>query len=102
MDDKNMMQNLLLLEKGCCDLYLHGAVESSTKNVLGAFNSALDDSLSMQDEIYTGNVPTQIFESQQWNGCPGSNNLTYQTNCRLNFAKAQRIVLQCFQRCIIH
>ena len=53
MDDKNMMQNLLLLEKGCCDLYLHGAVESSTKNVLGAFNSALDDSLSMQDEIYS-------------------------------------------------
>ncbi|MBQ3265870.1 MAG: spore coat protein [Ruminococcus sp.] len=53
MDDKNLMQNLLLLEKGCCDLYLHGAVESATKNVLGAFNSALDDSLSMQDEIYS-------------------------------------------------
>ncbi|MBQ9679085.1 MAG: spore coat protein [Ruminococcus sp.] len=53
MDDKNLMQNLLFLEKGCCDLYLHGAVESSTQNVLGAFNSALDDSLSMQDEIYS-------------------------------------------------
>ena len=53
MDDKNMMQNLLLLEKGCCDLYLHGAVESSTKNVLGAFNSALDVTQSTQDEIYT-------------------------------------------------
>lgn len=53
MDDKNLMQNLLLLEKGCCDLYMHGAVESATKNVLGAFNSALDDSLSMQDEIFT-------------------------------------------------
>lgn len=53
MDDKNLMQNLLFLEKGCCDLYLHGAVEASTQNVLGAFNSALDDSLSMQDEIYS-------------------------------------------------
>ena len=53
MDDRNLMQNLLLLEKGCCDLYMHGAVESATKNVLGAFNSALDDSLTMQDEIFS-------------------------------------------------
>ena len=53
MDDKNLMQNLLLLEKGCCDLYMHGAVESGTQNVHMAFNSAFTDSLSMQNEIYT-------------------------------------------------
>lgn len=53
MDDKNLMQNLLLLEKGCCDLYMHGAVESSDKNVHLAFNSAFSDSLSMQNEIYS-------------------------------------------------
>ncbi len=53
MDDKNLMQNLLLLEKGCCDLYMHGAVESGTQNVHIAFNSAFTDSLSMQNEIYT-------------------------------------------------
>ena len=53
MDDKNLMQNLLLLEKGCCDLYMHGAVESGTQNVHVAFNSAFTDSLSMQNEIYT-------------------------------------------------
>ena len=53
MDDKNLMQNLLLLEKGCCDLYMHGAVESGTQNVHLAFNSAFTDSLSMQNEIYT-------------------------------------------------
>ena len=53
MDDKNLMQNLLLLEKGCCDLYMHGAVESGTQNVHMAFNSAFSDSLSMQNEIYT-------------------------------------------------
>ena len=53
MDDKNLMQNLLLLEKGVCDLYMHGAVESGTQNVHLAFNSAFTDSLSMQDEIYT-------------------------------------------------
>ncbi len=53
MDDKNLMQNLLLLEKGCCDLYMHGAVESANQNVLSAFNSAYDDSLSMQSEIFS-------------------------------------------------
>ena len=53
MDDRNLMQNLLLLEKGGCDLYMHGAVESGTQNVHLAFNSAFTDSLSMQNEIYT-------------------------------------------------
>ena len=53
MDDKNLMQNLLLLEKGVCDLYMHGAVESGTQNVHLAFNSAFTDSLSMQNEIFS-------------------------------------------------
>lgn len=53
MDDRNLMQDLLLLEKGCCDLYMHGAVESATPNVLGAFNAAYDDSLCMQGEIFS-------------------------------------------------
>lgn len=53
MDDRNLMQNLLLLEKGCCDLYMHGAVESANRNVLSAFSSAYDDSLSMQGEIFS-------------------------------------------------
>ena len=53
MDDRNLMQNLLLLEKGCCDLYMHGAVESANQNVLSAFSSAYDDSLSMQGEIFS-------------------------------------------------
>lgn len=53
MDDKNLMQDLLLLEKGACDLYMHGAIESSTQNVHLAFNSAFVDALSMQNEIYS-------------------------------------------------
>ena len=52
MDDKNLMENLLLLEKGCCDLYMHGTVESSTQNVQGAFRAALSESLTMQGDIY--------------------------------------------------
>ncbi len=28
MDDKNLMENILLLEKGVCDLYMHGTIRS--------------------------------------------------------------------------
>ncbi|MCI8422655.1 MAG: spore coat protein [Lawsonibacter sp.] len=52
MDDKNVMENILLLEKGACDLFMHGAIESPTGNVHQAFQSALTESLGMQDVIY--------------------------------------------------
>ncbi len=52
MDDKCIMENLLLTTKGVIDLYMHGAIESSTANVHQAFSSAFDDTLSMQDNIY--------------------------------------------------
>ena len=52
MNDKNVMENILLLEKGACDLFLHGAIESPTGNVHQAFHSALTESLGMQDVIY--------------------------------------------------
>lgn len=28
MNDKNLMENILLLEKGVCDLFMHGTIES--------------------------------------------------------------------------
>ena len=46
------MENLLLLEKGGCDLFLHGTVESSTENVKGVFHAALTESLTMQGTLY--------------------------------------------------
>ena len=52
MDDKCIMENLLLTEKGVCDLYVHGTIESSTTNVHQTFNQALNDSLCLQDDIY--------------------------------------------------
>ena len=52
MNDKNIMQDILLLEKGVCDLFLHGTIESSTDNVHQAFNCALNDALCMQDTVY--------------------------------------------------
>ena len=52
MNDQLLMQDILMLEKGVCDLYMHGAIESSTNNINETFKCALDDSLTMQDDIY--------------------------------------------------
>ena len=52
MDDKCIMENLLLTTKGVIDLYMHGAIESSTTNIHQAFSGAFDDALCMQDNIY--------------------------------------------------
>ncbi len=52
MQDKDLMQNMLLLEKGVCDLYMHGSIEASTQNINQAFKTALNESLTMQDSIY--------------------------------------------------
>lgn len=65
MDDRNLMQNLLLLEKGCCDLYMHGSVESANQSVLNAFHSAYDDSLSMQGEIFSKMTEKGWYNPQQ-------------------------------------
>ena len=70
MDDKNVMENILLLEKGVCDLYMHGTIESSTGNVHQAFSKALYESLSMQDSLYSemsakGWYPTEQAEQQK-------------------------------------
>ncbi|MDE5738438.1 MAG: spore coat protein [Oscillospiraceae bacterium] len=53
MDDKNLMENLLILEKNGCDLYLHGTIESCTGDVQQSFKNALDNSLQMQEKIYS-------------------------------------------------
>ena len=65
MDDKNLMENLLLLEKGVCDLYMHGAIESSTPKVHQAFSTALNSALGMQDTIYTKMSDKGWYSAQQ-------------------------------------
>ncbi|MCR5120913.1 MAG: spore coat protein [Ruminococcus sp.] len=60
MHDRDVMENLLGLEKGVCDLYMHGAIESSTDHVHGVFSSALNESLGMQSQIYSA------MESRGW------------------------------------
>lgn len=72
MDDKNLMENILLLEKGVCDLYVHGTIESGTTNVHRAFCSALNESLGMQDTMYDkmtakGWYPTEQVDQTKMN-----------------------------------
>ena len=70
MDDKTLMEGLLLNMKGVCDLYLHGSIESATPNVHCTFDNALNESLKMQDNIYSkmsskGWYPTEQVDQQK-------------------------------------
>ena len=72
MDDKLIMDNLLTSVKSSCDLLLHASIESSTANVHTAFKQSLDDSLCMQNEIYSkmsakGWYPETQAQQQQIN-----------------------------------
>lgn len=70
MNDRFIMENLLLTTKGVCDLYMHGTIESGTQNVHDTFDQALNKSLCMQDEMYQkmtakGWYPTEQAEQQK-------------------------------------
>ena len=52
MEDRDLMEKELLIIKGVCDLYLHGAIESTTADVHCAFKDALNTSLDIQNKIY--------------------------------------------------
>ena len=52
MEDKDIMEKELLTIKGACDLYMHGAIESSTAEVHTAFKEALNESLNVQNKLY--------------------------------------------------
>ncbi len=65
MDDKNLMEDILLLEKGVCDLYMHGTLESSTEKVHGAFHAALSETLCMQSTLYGKMAAKGWYPSQQ-------------------------------------
>ena len=72
MNDRDLMENMLLLEKGACDLMMHGTVESSSPDVHHAFSCSLNTSLQLQEQIYDkmqqkGWYPTQQVEGQKIN-----------------------------------
>ncbi len=70
MDDRQLMENMLMLEKGACDLLMHGTLESSSPDVHHAFSCSLNSSLQMQEQIYEkmqekGWYPTTQVERQK-------------------------------------
>ena len=72
MQDKDLMENELLLIKGACDLYMHGAIESTTAEVHDAFKCALQETLNIQNKVYNlmsekGWYQTEQAEQQKIN-----------------------------------
>lgn len=70
MNDKEIMEGILLTTKGVCDLYLHGSIESATPKVHEAFSSALNDAIGMQSGVYAamadhGWYPSDTAPAQQ-------------------------------------
>lgn len=70
MNDKDLMEDIITVVKSACDLCLHGTVESSTPNIHSTFNTVLNDTLTMQNEIYTkmsqkGWYPSEQVEQQK-------------------------------------
>jgi len=65
MSDKEIMENILNVTKGACDLMMHGAIESSTQNVHEAFTKAFNDTLCMQNAIYAKMSEKGWYPSQQ-------------------------------------
>lgn len=53
MNDKNLMEDILVTLKGVCDLYMHATVESSTPIVHTTFQNVLFEILELQNETYT-------------------------------------------------
>ena len=72
MEDRDLMENELLVIKGACDLYLHGAIESPTAEVHQAFQDALEQSINIQNKLYNlmaekGWYKTEIADQQKIN-----------------------------------
>ncbi len=70
MQDREIMENLLLNLKGECDLLMHGAIESSTPDVHTAFTQAFNETLSLQNSVYNkmaemGWYPASAAEQKQ-------------------------------------
>lgn len=53
MDDKTLMENLLMSVKTTSGLLYNGTIESSTANVRNAFDCALSKTMQIQNDIYT-------------------------------------------------
>lgn len=65
MNDKELFQDLLLTVKSGSDLLLHGTIESSTQNIHSTFDKALNDTLKIQNEIYSKMTQKGWYPTEQ-------------------------------------
>lgn len=52
MNDRLLLENMLLLLKSTVEVYVHGSLESSNKPVHNVLKHNLDEIIKMQDELY--------------------------------------------------
>ncbi len=52
MNDRLLMDNILLLLKSTVEVYVHGSLESSTKSVHNTLKDNLDEIIKLQDDTY--------------------------------------------------
>ena len=52
MNDRLLMDNILLLLKSTVEVYVHGSLESTNKPVHIVLKSNLDEIIKMQDDTY--------------------------------------------------
>ena len=52
MDDRLIMDNYLLLLKSCTEVYVHGTLEASNKDVRKLLKESLDNILTSQANTY--------------------------------------------------
>ncbi len=64
MDNKTMLEGILWDLKTLGDLFLHGTIESGTKNVHVTFKDALDDVLTMQNDLYTLMSDENMYQTE--------------------------------------
>ena len=52
MDDRLIMENYLLVLKSCVEVYVHGTLESSNKDVRETLKYSLDNIMTSQADTY--------------------------------------------------
>ncbi len=60
MNDKEIMEGLLVSMKQTCGLMLNGSIEAATQNVHDTFHSAVNSTPCLQSELY------KDMEAQGW------------------------------------
>ncbi len=52
MNDKLIMESILLLLKSTVEVYVHGTLESSNKTIHSALKNGLDEIMKMQFDVF--------------------------------------------------